>query len=757
MAMENRMSRRLYAFVVALGSSCLLAQAALAGINFVGGDVVTVAPKPDIMLTGDINNDQRADIVVIAPNSKEVDVYVADNTSPSHFAPVRVTHLGQSLTGATLADINNDGNLDVLITDKGTDSFWVMLGKGDGTFLTPYQVAIPDSRHPVAIAAGNFDQTGNTDVVVADDRENKLFILLNDNGTPPHFRRGGEIDIGLGPTEVLAVDMNNDGKLDLVALNSGGPRVKEIAVSLWKRVAQGFPEFDTPQRFGAGVNPSNLIARDFNNDGNLDLVMLNHGAGSTAPNEINLMLGQGNGVLLPPSIVLVPCPFFAPGNVCRYLGLVAGDFDGNGTVDLVIGLTDPRRSAGSTTAANDAMQAFGGDGHGSFAPGAVFSTLKGLNTMAASDITGSRKLDITVANNRTLNVQVFVNVSKPGGAGNGDQCSLGDECLSNRCTNGVCCAAQCDVEGGEVCNIAGREGTCVPIPVAPTACTLPNAPECTQDEFCVDGYCCDQMCQGGHCNVQGFLGVCIPGLPLGETCDTNERCSSGFCSQNFVCCQEQCDNGYCDENGVCTARLPNGDDCTNDFDCLSNVCDTFDLICCNRRCDANTERCFLEDGVFKGRCVSLDFQTPTPTNTKAPTPTNTPGVNLTPGVVGAACSTPSQCDNNQCVNGVCCSEPACGDNQHCQQGTGDCVDGPAGTATPVPTFTKTPNACSDQCSTSHCINGACVVSSHSGGCSVSDEPNSSGAALLLVLPLALWTVRRRQLRRVRVAARAPRQ
>lgn len=359
--------------------------------------------------------------------------------------------------------------------------------------------------------------------------------------------------------------------------------------------------------------------------------MINQAAGGAA-GTIDVLMNEGTGVFSSPTATQVPCPFFTGGAPCRLWTLVAGDFDGNGFVDLMVGLSDPRRFNGSSSSPHDAMEAFGGRGDGRFVAGPVFPIQKSPVAMAAGIITGSGKVDLAVVDESTLSLQAFVNVSQPGEHANGDPCLLGDECLSSRCTNGVCCAAQCNLD--EQCNVPGREGTCVPLLPEPVPCTLPDQPECAQDQFCVDGFCCDAPCVGGHCNRPGFLGVCIPGIPDGQPCsDDSTECSSGFCSPNLICCREACDGGFCDSDGVCHPRIPNGDLCQADAECQSDVCDVYDLICCNRRCNYVAEKC------SKGTCVILDFA-----------PTSTPLLEPTPPASNPCGSCPSGTHRN---NGLC--------------------------------------------------------------------------------------------------------
>ena len=187
------MSRRRFAFVTTLASSVLLANVALAGINFVGAELLDVA-NPDVILMGDLNGDERADVVVVSSSSREVDTFVASDT-PSHFAPSQSLRVGEKPTNAALGDLNADGRLDLVVADRAANSVFVLLGNGQGGFLQPNQVNVPGSRRPFAVAIGNFDDAGSNDIAVADDRRGKVFILLNDNGTPPGFRRGAAVGV----------------------------------------------------------------------------------------------------------------------------------------------------------------------------------------------------------------------------------------------------------------------------------------------------------------------------------------------------------------------------------------------------------------------------------------------------------------------------------------------------------------------------------------------------------------------------------
>ncbi len=749
---------------VALGallSTLLIAQSALAGINFVGAETTSVPPQADYMATGDLNNDGLADIVVVSPASKDVSTYLASPGSPSRFAPARSVRVGDTLRGVAIGDLNRDGRLDVVVADQAADGVHILLGKGDGTYLDSYLITVPNSRNPYGVAIANLDDSGGPDLAVIDRRENKVFILLNDNGSPPRFRRGGDFVVGLSPEQILAVDLNKDGHDDLVTLDLGGPRVKDVSVTLFKRVQQGFPEFEEPTQFVVGENPSNMIAGDFNNDGTPDIAMLNRPSGTGRVSEIDVLIATGTGALLPPPGIPVPCPFFTNGQPCKGLALTEGDYDGNGTVDLMVAVTDPR-SRGSNVQLVDAMQAFGGRGDGGFVPGPVFGIQKAPQSMASGDINGDGKPDVMIGAQRSLSLQAFINVGSPGGSANGDPCLTGDECLSARCTNGVCCGAPC--EANELCNIPGREGTCVP-ESDNTLIDCQDPSDCPDNKgFCVDNVCCDTACDGGSCSKPGYLGVCVPLLGDGADCVEDDACATGFCSSDH-CCRERCDGGFCNDQGICSPLASGGDDCMQDAECASNVCDAYDLICCNHKCTID-EFCNPD-----GFCTSFNPTPGTPTRTPSggastETPTPTATHRSTPAPTGDLCSVTSDCQSTFCVDGVCCALDSCDIDQHCAEGSGQCEAGgtPTRTFTPtrlpttVPTNPCLPNPCpsGQKCVVSTSGDPICVSASSSSGCSTTGTGGSGNLLVVAAMPFLLWFGRRLQLKRATVRARRAR-
>jgi hypothetical protein len=94
-----------------------------------------------------------------------------------HFkAPQRYSSSGGDDGFVTLADLNGDGNLDVVLNTGGT-TITVYLNSGDGTLQAGVSYNVGNGSDAIAVADWNGD--GKPDLVVAD--EGRVSILLNTN------------------------------------------------------------------------------------------------------------------------------------------------------------------------------------------------------------------------------------------------------------------------------------------------------------------------------------------------------------------------------------------------------------------------------------------------------------------------------------------------------------------------------------------------------------------------------------------------
>ncbi len=265
------------------------------------------------LVAGDFNGDGRLDLAVYDSDGVQMLLGNGDGT----FQPAETVATG-NFGSMVAGDFNSDGLLDLAVANYDLNGVSVLLGKGDGTFqlaVTSTEGSTPDS-----IIAGDFNGDGRLDLAASypgssdGDLPKGVTILLgNGEGT---FLPQQRFAAGEGGGSSLAVgDFNGDGRLDLASVDSftGG-----ISVLL----GNGDGAFQSQKQFQVGTQAETVVASDFNGDGRLDLAVAYSGLGSPG---VNILLGNGDGSFRRRQLGATGLGPYAE---------VAGDFNGDGRLDL---------------------------------------------------------------------------------------------------------------------------------------------------------------------------------------------------------------------------------------------------------------------------------------------------------------------------------------------------------------------------------------------------------------------------------------
>lgn len=201
------------------------------------------------------------------------------------------------------ADFNGDGKLDLAVANSGVSTISVFPGKGDGSFLAPVIVSIPNGCFNDNVVAGDFNNDGNIDLLTVCALQTTVWVVpgLGNGqfGAPvsstlpqPAMHLLGEI---VDFHTIAVADFNRDGKLDLVlATDSTIPRSGAGGEQLNLLLGNGDGTFQKASTIPTGeVFVFNVAAADFDGDGNPDLVVdeLN----SAQADSIAILKGDGTG------------------------------------------------------------------------------------------------------------------------------------------------------------------------------------------------------------------------------------------------------------------------------------------------------------------------------------------------------------------------------------------------------------------------------------------------------------------------------
>jgi hypothetical protein len=288
---------------------------------------LTAGPVTSVAV-GDFNGDGKPDIAVTSNYANTVSIFLGKGNGAFH-APLSYP-VGTGPAALVVGDFNHDGKPDLAVSSTNDDSgaLSILLGNGDGSF----QAAInyPLGRAPGSIAIGDFNNDDNPDLAIVDTSALDVVYILFGTGDGA-FRLEGTYPVGYYPSCVVAADFNGDGNLDL-AVSAGGDDHTGQGVSIL--LGKGDGAFQRPVRIAAGNAPWYLAVADFNGDGKLDLAVADYDspAGPGPDNAISLLLGNGDGTFQPPTMISVigSYPDF----------LVAVDFNNDGNTDLLVNTGD---------------------------------------------------------------------------------------------------------------------------------------------------------------------------------------------------------------------------------------------------------------------------------------------------------------------------------------------------------------------------------------------------------------------------------
>jgi hypothetical protein len=337
----------------------------------------------------DVNHDRNPDIVVANADGGTVSVLLGNGRGQFQAAAGSPFPAGHLPNDIAIADMNGDGNPDLVIANHQAPFITILLGDGRSGFRPApgSPVDVHSHPHPHGVAVADFNGDGRLDVVTDSWGTNQIELLLGD-GKGGLQTPGRYFATGHRPYERLrSADFNGDGHPDIVTTNldDGTATVLLGDGKGGFRNAPGSP-------FPAGAKPWQVAIDDVNGDGKADLLIIPYERDipDASQNAVIVLLGDGKGSFRP--MQGSPLPL----NGCHGSdSLTTGDLQGNGRHDTVVACAQSRN-----------LMIFERGSDGRFTSSSQPSK-GGWGAVALAHLSNSRRSELITANNDEGTITIF--------------------------------------------------------------------------------------------------------------------------------------------------------------------------------------------------------------------------------------------------------------------------------------------------------------------------------------------------------------
>jgi hypothetical protein len=241
--------------------------------SFKANTDLSTGPGPKNIAVADLNGDGKPDIVVSDFNSGDSGyVSIFENTSQNgiiSFDTVLNIPTGNGSNGVSIADMNLDGKPDIIVTSGNSGIFSILKNTSAGSGPLSFAPKLDYNTslfHPDNITVADLDNDGKPDIVISDFSNLSIAIYRNKTtGGLISLDQPVSYPVGQNPGYVRAGDLDGDGKPDLAVANySSG------TITFYKNMCvPGSIIFGN--RIDSAIAATSIDFADLNGDGKLDI------------------------------------------------------------------------------------------------------------------------------------------------------------------------------------------------------------------------------------------------------------------------------------------------------------------------------------------------------------------------------------------------------------------------------------------------------------------------------------------------------
>jgi hypothetical protein len=237
-------------------------------IPFLKRTISTTADAAFSVFAADVDGDGDIDALSASMADDEIVWYENDGLVPAGFTEHLIYDLADGANSVHAADVDGDGDTDVIASSANDSTIAWFQNDGMASPGFVRHVVTLDAIDPRAVFAADMNGDGNMDILSASLADDRIVWYKNDGGTPtPGFTDHEISDTVDGAFSVFAADVDGDGRMDALS----GSRFDNDVEWFWN-LGGTTPGFD-PFLVGRGAMfVRSVFAADMDGDGDVDVI-----------------------------------------------------------------------------------------------------------------------------------------------------------------------------------------------------------------------------------------------------------------------------------------------------------------------------------------------------------------------------------------------------------------------------------------------------------------------------------------------------
>ena len=229
--------------------------------------VTTNADGASSVFAADLDGDGDQDLLSASENDDTIAWYENDGVADPDFIRREITTFALGAQSVFAADMNGDGDLDVLSASEDDDTIAWYENDGSADPVFTERVITTAANGAQSVFAVDLDSDGDLDVLSASEFDNTIAWYENDGRANPAFSEQLITTAARRAQSVFAADLDGDGDLDVLSASDG-----DDAIAWYENDGTADPEFVGQIITKTTKGAQSVFAADMDSDGDMDIL-----------------------------------------------------------------------------------------------------------------------------------------------------------------------------------------------------------------------------------------------------------------------------------------------------------------------------------------------------------------------------------------------------------------------------------------------------------------------------------------------------